>query len=162
MRQISLSDVPEQLCESNAFYRRLARKLDRFGRSDVEKACQRLADCADVQMTLREYITATACVTVAMQEVPRIGTIFSNPHSYRGMAKHIAFEPVRGEFWPAKLMDVAVFCLDTTFCCYKGGCVTFDEDTPCWIAAWGELGLPMTYRNFCITLGLRFALQYVH
>ena len=62
---------------------------------------------------------------------------FGAPMSYRGYYDEVAFEPEEN----ARIGDMlqhAKTALGATFTGYKGGEFTMHEDTPCWIAEYGQ------------------------
>lgn len=67
---------------------------------------------------------------------------FGEPDSYRGYYIDVAFEPVP-ESTVAEMLAHAESALGKTFQGYKGGDYTMNEQTPCWVAAYGSCGLPM-------------------
>lgn len=59
--------------------------------------------------------------------------------SYRGYYDHLAIDPTTGEYRYVKdLLEHAKAVLGTTMNGYKGGDYVMDEDTPLWVARWGD------------------------
>jgi hypothetical protein len=95
------------------------------------------------QMTLGEFIEALKkldrgayiCFDFAGL---RVGEI----HSYRGYYSHLATDPTRGPFLDrvGAVIDAYKACLGKTFMGYKGGDFKMDEDTPLWVATYGDSG----------------------
>lgn len=68
---------------------------------------------------------------------------FGEAESYRGYYEDVAFEPV-ADTTVGDMLGHARSALGQTFEGYKGGNKqAVAEYTDCWIARWGETGLPM-------------------
>lgn len=68
---------------------------------------------------------------------------FTAPMSYRGYYEQLAFAPCEDRC-VGDLLASAREALGKTFTGYKGGEYTMSEKTPCWIAAYGDTGWPLT------------------
>lgn len=71
------------------------------------------------------------------------GRGIANPHSYRGYYEDLAFAPAYGETNGAQLAHLCGQALRFEFEGYKGGMFSYDENTPLWIANWGETGVAL-------------------
>lgn len=94
------------------------------------------ADRSLTQMTLGQLIAR-------LEEFPT-GKQVENidyPHSYRGYYSDLAFEHKHGTQSVESLLSILkTRCLNKTFEGYKGGDFKMDENTPLWIAEYGNTG----------------------
>ena len=60
--------------------------------------------------------------------------------SYRGCYEDLAVEPTDEKITAGKLLNHAEQALGNTFEGYKGGSYTMTEDTPLWLAPYGNTG----------------------
>lgn len=88
------------------------------------------------QMTLGELIRA---LEGTRPDLKIVG--FGRPRSYRGYYEDLAFEPVEQTQTAAELLEVAKGCMGRTFQGWKGGDYVMHENTPLWIAEWGDPGM---------------------
>lgn len=67
---------------------------------------------------------------------------FGDAHSYRGYYEDLAFSP-KSDTTVGAMLAVAQGALDRTFTGYKGGEFKMTERTDCWLAEYGDLGIPI-------------------
>lgn len=67
---------------------------------------------------------------------------FGRPHSYRGYYEDLAFEPVANTTI-GNMLAAARSALGATFEGYKGGDYVMGERTDCWLAEYGDTGVPI-------------------
>lgn len=65
------------------------------------------------------------------------------PFSYRGFYEDLAFP--RGETPIEKFVALCEASVGKVFSGYKGGSFPMHEDTPLWLAEWGDTGNPITH-----------------
>jgi hypothetical protein len=90
---------------------------------------------ASEQMTLGELITALEAMPADLVIAGLHG-----PHSYRGYYCDLAFEP-REKTTAGKLLELCRGAMGRGFTGYKGGDYTMGENTPVWVANYGDCGL---------------------
>jgi len=67
---------------------------------------------------------------------------FTDPHSYRGYYEDLAFEPCE-ETTVGAMLAAAESALGGVFQGYKGGQYKMTEHTDCWLAEYGNVGVPI-------------------
>ena len=67
---------------------------------------------------------------------------FSGPHSYRGYYEDLAFRPAKN-VTVGTMLVAARSAVGQVFSGYKGGDYTMDENTDCWLAEYGDTGIPI-------------------
>ncbi len=90
---------------------------------------------ASKQLTLGEVI-AWAEALPADLEIAGL----TKPHSYRGYYCDLAFEPCE-KTTAGKLLELCRDAMGRVFTGYKGGHYTMGENTPVWVANYGNCGL---------------------
>lgn len=88
-----------------------------------------------MQLTLKELITQLE----SLDQDKVISYGFGSPMSYRGYYDELAFEPEEN-VTVSHMLENALSALGKTFEGYKGGDFTMRENTPCWIAHYGNTG----------------------
>lgn len=90
---------------------------------------------AATQMTLGKLINVLA-------EMPPEKKIegFGRPHSYRGYYSDLAFERTEGQISATDLLDICRSAMGEVFEGYKGGDFQMGQNTPVWIANYGNCG----------------------
>jgi hypothetical protein len=108
---------------------------------------------AKTQMTLGKFISRLE----EMEPNRLIGGISSRANSYRGYYIDLAFEPAEAILTTESLLEAARKYMGRTLEGYKGGYYVMHENTPIWLASWGDIGLRIMDLNEeeeCITLVL--------
>lgn len=90
---------------------------------------------ADTQMTLGKLVAR-------LNEMPLHAEIdaIGEAHSYRGFYSDLAFERKDGKMKVADLLVMCKWLNGFVFQGYKGGDFKMSENTPLWIASWGNTG----------------------
>jgi hypothetical protein len=67
---------------------------------------------------------------------------FDHPHSYRGYYEDLAFEPALN-VTVKQMLAAAEYANGHTYEGYKGGDYVMDRETDCWLANYGDCGVPI-------------------
>jgi len=91
---------------------------------------------AESQMTLGDLIER-------LEALPRELKIagIENPHSYRGYYCDLAFEASENSVSVGEQLEVCHEAMGKVFEGYKGGDFMMGENTPVWVAYYGDVGL---------------------
>jgi hypothetical protein len=90
---------------------------------------------ASEQMTLGELIAALEAMPADL-----VIAGLTKPHSYRGYYCDLAFEPCE-KTTAGELLELCRGAMGRVFTGYKGGDYTMGENTPVWVANYGDCGL---------------------
>lgn len=115
---------------TDPFLARVSRMVDAQVKAESEAAGQ---------MTLGALISALeACKADSYVQFVFAGLCPGRLRSYRGFYDHLAIDP-SGEFrHVGEFLAHAKSVLGSTMTGYKGGEYVMDDDTPVWVAPWGD------------------------